>query len=511
MKKIILLLVIILYFARPIKAYCWDIPDNSFNCNIGVGKFNLNGIKDFSLRSNNNNVYCVFCKSNSGTNNYDLIFYSIYNNSIGYVTLDTSEISYSLTSKYKNAFYYVEVNLTGLKYTTETNIPNSGLNFSDTLEYIYNGGSWGDGAIVDLGNLQNIGYYVDSIAFNQDPYNNNEYISWGQYSSTDIDLSNSRYQVEIAISDTSYKWLKSGIAPNIWPFGGTIESIGNAVNGVATLLGSFIYPDGSDQKALIQGQSVRTGLYGSIGSVKKVSASTYKTGINAYNYYSNSSYVQSVDTDFYDFITYTKNNTGRNDWWQKWTDYFNQTQYAYNLSYNILARIVDTQTGQTGTWTIIDKHNTPYQFSDDKDRLNGGVTSVSNITIKDGNTIYNPKNDFSKSPTYNYEYNYGDNYSNPVTTGYYDQSTNNTTNVYNNYIYNYNYGDTIYNNYTNEDQQSVNEGFSLIRSLKPLLGLYLAFFGAFLPPWAVTLVGILIPLSIGIMILRAIKGVIPFV
>lgn len=373
----------------------------------------------------------------------------------------------------------------------------------------------------DLGYIKEVGYHVDANGLENNPVGKNEVVTWGQYSTTDIDLSQSRYQVEFMLRDTSMTF-KNSISNSLdgWinlpnPIPSTLDFAVDTYFNISSL-----FVDDDDEKAFRQGKAVPAETYGKCISITTVQASNSQVSLASMPVYK--IWASDGSTQYKEYINEVTGASSRDDWYGKAASFFNSRLQYYNLSYDILARIIDTTTGNKGDWLLIDKHNTPYINSDRSDRLNGGVTAVTGIRFPD----YNPTDDdFTdppiEEPAYQPDYETEPIYlPTPISTGYVinesgSSSSSSSSTLINNYYnttYVYNYGDQISNiNIDNTDYNNFSEGIDTIKSLPNFLGLYLTFFGSFLPSWAVAIVSICIPLLISIIVIRIVKGVLPFV
>lgn len=392
----------------------------------------------------------------------------------------------------------------------------------------------------DLGFIKNIGYHVDSYGLENNPVGTNELISWGQYSTTDVDLSDQRYKVEFALRDTSTMTNRNmyesflnqfpRIGVQLGPINLNVLETTSFLALTGQHLASMFYPSGSEKQAVLRGQAVRTDLYGKVTSLGLYSASNRKASLNCFGAYKRYFADITENNAFKRYIDSVGSSPTRNDFYNNAKDYFTSYGANYNVSYDIMARIVDSITGDKGDWVSINKHNTPYIDSDRNDRLNGGVTCTTGITL--GDTVIN-EGDFVSPNVYSPSYveNEGDTaiyLPTKIITGYVDNS--NFSSIVNNYYtnYEYHYGDTfIYNEYPNvgvttdddgevqyTDDGNATENINhALRIFKYIWQKYTTWFnklfGLWLPDWAKHIVIISLPISFTGILFKIAKQILP--
>ena len=442
---------------------------------------------------------------------------------------------------------YIDIPLTGSSYYYNYSVVNN-LNvpiFSScddaddffatgNLDNILNDGS-GNVQPSQLGYIKNVNYSHNNNTSSQGYY---EIVSWGSTSTTGIYLTEKingydRYRVEFALRDQStiaknsfyngfqsnqdilQEWERTKPDP-VLPF--DINSIvSRLAGGLAGGLAEHVYPYGGTNRAIKKGLITTAPSYNKMISMGDTPASNRRYAFNALHEYTTSENFASEAHEIHSSLTgvYNTNlpNFLKGGWFESIVSNSNYYNIAdYHLSYNIYARIVDTKDKVNGNWLLIDKHGNPVGASDD--RLKGGVTSKP-IKLPD----FTPGSDWTTAPddvdVPDDEIDDNDTVKDePLGTGYDDGSGNSgggTTNIYNNYTYNYDNRTWIENHYDNETVEEVNDGLEWIKMFPGFFGLFLKFFGAFLPGWAVVCVTIAIPIIIGLLIFKAIKGVIPFV
>lgn len=511
----------------------WNDGYWTYHYNGGTRKFYLN-----NGTFNENSVYvCAVKLTNTAfrgntivlaysNNSFDCSVYYEYNGV--YRSYSSTLNSYNAHGLYSKYYSYTQMNFINqnIPYIGEMTLDDALLYLSQTLD--------------DLGYIQNVGYHVDAYGLENNPIGTNELISWGQYSTTDIDLSDSRYKVEFALRDTSTMVSKNMYQsflnqfPKIGVNLGFVSFDAMQVVDFLALSGqhliSNVFPYGSDDRAVLKGQAVRTDLYGKVTSLGTFSAASRRASLNCFSAYKNYYSDMTSNDAFSRYINSVGSSPTRNDFYNNAYDYFKSYGANYHVSYDIMARIVDSVSGNKGEWISINKHNTPYIDSDRSDRLDGGVTCTTGITM--GDTVIN-EGDFVAPNIYapSYVENEGDSaiyLPTRITVGYVDNSNSSSTvtNNYNNFEYNY--GDTfIYNEYpnvgvdTNDDGEVTytNDGDAkeninhAIRIFKYIWQKYTTWFNKlfspWLPDWATHLVIISLPISFTGILFKIAKTILP--
>lgn len=405
---------------------------------------------------------------------------------------------------------------------------------------------------VPVGVLKNVKYTLNYTTGSKGKY---ESVSWGRYSTTGHDLEDGNTLVEFALQDRStinrgsaYAFpgtdINQGIRENNTD--GTVslktnEEImrdiqegtadgsyqlwqGNPVPFIQRLAGVFaehVWPYGSTNKAIAQGLINTAPSYNKMISLGTVNGMQRRFAFNGLQAYTTSSNFAQEAPEIHSSLTGVYNTNLPNFLKGGFiesvisnSNYYNIADY--NLSYNIYARIVKGST--KGVWLLIDKHGNAIGPADPRPR--GGITKRPVILPND----YEPTNDFTDAPepepappADDNDDGLDDNEDNDplgveeTIDDLENPTGNGTTNIYNNYTYNYDNRSWIENHYTNEDVDEVNEGIEWLKLFPNFFGLFQKLFGAFLPGWASVVVTLAIPIVVGLLVFKIIKGVIPFV
>lgn len=369
----------------------------------------------------------------------------------------------------------------------------SGLN--DVYEYLFNGlydndvRNLADKPISpdELGYLTDVKYFVDSAAYQYNPADSPEFIQWGNFSTTGIDLTDSRYSVEFVLEDTSSYYYNSYL--NYVPNFNLIAEPVKVIQEIKDYVAGLVYPSGSVTRAVLQNKALKTSFNGNFISIGSTSASNKQYRFTAVNSYLNGLSSDINNEDEYAFRNFLQgySDNPSNGYIGHMVQNLSQLGKVFSMSYNILARIVDNNSEAKGNWLKIDRHNTPYWDGDSDERLNGGFTLTNGhkYTVNNfGDTFTSPgekDQNVKTKPEY-------------LSTGYWNTSNNNGDIIYNNYTYIYNNygGDTNVNNivYPDFDGNETNGSSNLLETLgilgwmSVLLGWYSILFGDILPVWA---------------------------
>lgn len=506
--------------------YVYNLPIDSSKGNVYIFFYsNSNGVIFQVAISNSRDIKSlkqIITFQNDSTS--EINFYSTLTSS---VNIDGEYVYYrTLTSFVGN---YGAPNSNSTPFMSSKNLNDAireFLNFKESKE--------------DLGYIKNISYHVDSYGLENNPVGTNELISWGQFSTTDIDLSDSRYKVEFALRDTSTMTNRNmyesflnqfpRIGVQLGPINLNVLETTSFLALTGQHLASMFYPSGSEKQAVLRGQAVRTDLFGKVTSLGLYPASNRSASLNCFGAYKRYFADITENNAFKRYIDSVGSSSTRNDFYNNAKDYFSSYGANYNVSYDIMARIVDSSTGNKGEWISINKHNTPYIDSDRNDRLNSGVTCTTGITM--GDTVIN-EGDFVSPNVYSPSYieNEGDTaiyLPTKIITGYVDNS--NSSSLVKNYYtnYEYNYGDTfIYNEYPNvgvttdddgevkyTDDGSATENINhALRIFKYIWQKYTTWFnklfGSWLPDWAKHIVIISLPISFTGILFKIAKQILP--
>lgn len=397
----------------------------------------------------------------------------------------------------------------------------------------------------DLGYLKNVGYHVDSYGLENNPIGTNELVSWASESTTGIDLTQDKYQVEFALRDTSThvdKNMYDSFLSSLPDVGLSAGPVSVSAWGLTDFIGvsgkyfiSFFAPSGSDDQAYLRGQAVRSSLYGKTASVGTFSAKNLKASLNGIGVYKNYFRDYPESSTMKSYIDSIGSSPTRSDFYNNAFNYFKDFGADTYLSYDIMARIIDTSNGNKGDWLVINKHNTPYISSDSENRLVNGVTlqpsiinnfnpTVNNFSDTPDITI-NPDIDFRPiikvgyvkaqpdvnieegdiiTINNNYEYDFeGDSIVNDI-----DKITNITN------IYEDNSGDGGGSgdvSDTKTDLGGIKQGLIIARKfIRSLVGWFRKIFNPFLPIWAQNVVIIALPITTIGIIWKMIKPLLQF-
>lgn len=535
MKKWLFIFSLIVFFFLPCNkavSFAFDFNDNNYKVNspliwnyitYDVGspvnqryyKYNRNFV--FNSSDSNNIIYGVRLNTIS-PDNIKSVRTILYSNSYFYGDLNMlywySDSFEGLTgngstggsgsftsSSYKGIYYYSAGSITNRNLDIISDDSILPLVYDSSVEsfldYIVNNGGLPDGSIpddIDMGYLSNVKYFVDSSSLQYNPNNTPEWISWGYESTTGVDLSDSRYQVEFAIEDQSSYYVNRH-SDYVSQYGyNPISNIGLWTLEARDYIKSLITPFGDNRRAVLQGKSINTSFYGKFLSAGTTPASNRQYKISAVNRYINA--LSTSDTDensFRSFLTGYSDNPS-NGLIGHMAQNISNLGRLYSLSYNFYARIVDTTTGAKGDWLKIDRHNTPYWDIQDEDTLNGRITVNTGIKVSipdmsdqrfnSPNEVVEPEPNEGMEPL-------GTGYVNPV-TGNGDVTYKNTYYIYNNTYNtnNINGGDVNNFTYIDKDSKTTNGSDSLMESIG-LLGImtiawswYEMLFGDLLPIWA---------------------------
>lgn len=502
----------------------------------------VNGRYDLS---SSNNVYVVFYKLPSFTGyQVSYVFFSkdlnsvvthkqVSGNNVG------SASNTTLNKNYNNEFYYSQLTGSFWREINGTNVPILSVSSHDEILEIISNGYIPD---KDLGYIQNVGYHVDSYGLENNPTGTNELISWANESTTGIDLSLPQYSVEFALKDKTTNYRRT-LSNEEWfpvlPY--SLNEAFKVAEDTFSYLASNFFKNGDDKQAILRGNAgISNDTYGKMVSLGSTLAQNRRFSFNAIDKYKTSSVYDTNDQSFKNYIDdlYTTGTT-RTNIWAKAGEWWNSQQIGWNISYDIMARIVDNSTGQKGDWLVINKHNTPYIMSDRADRLNGGVTSVVGVRIPN----YDPQPDFDTPPAFEPSVPDPNNpegdpifLPQPVNTGYVYVKEGDTINEGDivNYYYNtvYNYGDTIINNNypsvddpiyipadpDNDDSEPTQTNTPetadyAMRLMKKVFPKYTEWFqklfGPLLPKWARHMIIVFVPISIISIIFKIAKHLLP--
>lgn len=486
----------IYYILFVVYVICFDFKTYAFVPTTDIeGAYAYCSTGYFRYNKDSDGVYiCLYKESENG--NYLTLIYSLNNSS--YMRSDnngTYRRRYVDTfSEFNEGVIWYASN-SGVGYLTgDTNIVkiDNVFGLTNVLEYLLGEPINGD----DLGYLTDVKYFVDSAAYQYDPSDTPEWIQWGQYSTTGIDLFDIRYQVEFALEDQSSYYMNRN-SDYVSQYGWSpLGSVGQWALEARDYVKGLIAPTGSNFRAVLQGKSVNTSFYG-----KFLSAGTVQASLKQYKISAVSSYLNGLDNtisasgllegsdewSFRNFLQGYSDNPS-NGYIGHMAQNISQLGKLYSMSYNIMARIVDTNSGVTGDWLKIDRHNTPYWDGHEEDFLNGRVTATvgNKYTVNNfGDTFTSPgekvESDKTK-PIY-------------LPVGYRDPVTGNGNTIYNNYTYNnnyFNYGGDInnftYRNYDGDEISGSSDALDLLGILG-VFGLfftwYSVLFGDFLPVWAI--------------------------
>lgn len=285
----------------------------------------------------------------------------------------------------------------------------------------------------------------------------------------------------------------------------------------------YVFPYGDDTKALLKGKALKVdSSYDKMIKSGQITATSGFYDVNALGVYK-SVYTGSGTTGVdYNFGNYLNNvvsssNTGfdRKAWYQRAWEHMEQGGFDFNWSYDIYARIVHN--GTAGKWLKINKHSVPMQ--EQENTLDGGTTiepvDIPDYTPSDTFTPTHPETPISppSGSGSSSEINDDTVFAQPIGTGIdpSDDGSGSGT-VINNYNYTYNYDNRqwIENNYNNETVQQANEGFDILKTFGSFFGLFRILLGGFFPEWCIVLVEGSVVVLGGLIILKAIKSVIPF-
>lgn len=370
----------------------------------------------------------------------------------------------------------------------------------------------GSGSNIDLGFLSDVQYFVDSAAYQFSPQNTSEFVRWGLESTTGVDLSDSRYQVEFALEDQSSYYVNRA-SDYVSQYGwNPIGNVGSWMLEARDYVRGLVFPSGSNARAILQGRSINTSFHGKFLSMGYVAASSRQKRFSAVASYLNSLSDSDVDEfAFRNFLQgYSENPS--NGMLGHMAQNISQLGRLYSMSYNIYARIFDNRTGNYGDWLKIDRHNVPYWDGDSEDALNGRVTSTTGYRIDNSNISNNSWSSVVVSDA-NGEKPQPQN----LVTGFGDNSSGNVYPIYNNYTYVYNYGNT-YNNVNNNDlnnffyldkdgkrqdgSSTLGESLGLLGLLAVLWSWYLTLFGGLLPVWAVACIPVFSLIFVAVIVWR---------
>lgn len=342
-------------------------------------------------------------------------------------------------------------------------------------------------------------YTTNSTAFAMDLSMIRDSVSWDRYSTSGFDLDQNGVTIEFAYRDKSYYMQTFD--------GSNLGTVGDLATRVSYWLQSNIYPDGSADKAFLRGDAVKSSYYGkyipaSPSSGRGSNRTVVLSPASAYNF------SPSTTNKFEQYCNYMFNGQSANKSWYQHLYDFVESDYKYQISYDLYARIV--YNGQNGNWLKITNNGTPIQ--EVGNRLDGSPTISDPVSLPSFDPSINTWQDSDEVPQDS-----DDDYPDNIPVGYYipdDNDPNSGDNYYvtNNYTYNYDNRSWIENHYTNQDISDTNQGIDIFKfMIKPIIGIFVAFFGALFPAWVLPIISICAVLMVGIGIFKIIKGVIPFV
>lgn len=510
--SIIFMVGIIVYC--PIVSYAVDFNSNnvSFNGCYAVAS----GRK---LVGNGSSELYICMYKVPGTTGFRTLFYSKTVKSGRFIYNDTGGNLYSFSTSTPYAdFYYNVISMSVFATVSDTNIIDVsslvvGASNNYEADSIILGVLSKDGGFNEFyTSADELGfikpsYFADVASLENDVKSFQELVKWDRYSTTGLDLSdtsNGEFMIEFAMKDKSY------YANNAFA---TPDSAFDYVQKFGAFLASNIFPYGSDERSYLSGKTVRSENYG-----KMIKLSSYSGGLgnigallNPWISYSNAGNVDNVTRGFATELT------GLTDS-RSFVNQILLKPETHNvcLSWDLYARIIAPD-GTKGNWLKINKHSTPVNSIND--RIDGGITKEPVVLPN-----YDPTDSFTDAPDdVPYVPDPDDDLDHPsgsssvvnddrgLPSGFFDNSTGDTTIINNNYVYNYDNRSWVQNIYTNEDTANIDEGLGIFRMLPDFFGIYLSLFGAFLPPWASFMVGVLIPLIVAAFIFKTVKTVIPFV
>lgn len=344
---------------------------------------------------------------------------------------------------------------------------------------------------INIGHIKNTSYKLDNTSILQSPSNFREYISWDTVKSSSGYEYNSTDNVKFFIKDRSYKTKINNVG------------IGEVADQVITQLQKWVYPKGSAQNMLASGEAVKTSSYGNMVYVGDQLAT-----LGNYSFNSLSKMQNLSDSDLQNYLSEVTGGTGNYSWMQKVSNWVSGNSINVNVAYDIYCYI---QSGsKNGDWYRINFHDTPVPQRGD--RVNGGIT-VSPVKPQNPFTP-DESGDWFNAPEFDDDNdNINDDENNEEDNGLsvYYHTDDGDTYITNNYTYNYDNRSWVENHFDNNTIEEVNEGFEWIKLFGGIFSIFLILFGAFLPGWAVAVVTISIPVIIGLILFKVIKGVVPFV
>lgn len=365
-----------------------------------------------------------------------------------------------------------------------------------------------------LGYLTEVKYFVDSAAYQYNPSDTPEYVSWGDKSTTGIDLSDSRYKVEFALEDNSSYYVNRS---NDYVSQYGYDPLGNGGAWALELrnyVTGLIAPSGSNARAILQGRSINTNFNGRFISAGIVSASARQHKFSAVARYLNGLNNSDLEEgSFRNFLQgYSDNPT--NGYIGRMAQNISQLGRVYSMSYNIFARIVDTTSGAYGNWLKIDRHNVPYWDGDSEEVLNGRITSTYGYRFSPSSYVgdtfnsYNMENPQEAKPNVSLD------------VGYWNPSLNIGVPIFVNFNYvnnNFDTGGDV-NNYTyvNENGDEVSGASDLTGTLDMLGKLayvwnwYKQLFGGLLPDWAVACIPVFGSMFVAVLVYKFGIGLLPW-
>lgn len=344
---------------------------------------------------------------------------------------------------------------------------------------------------INIGHIKNTSYKLDNTSILQSPSNFREYVSWDSVkSSSGYEYSNND-KVKFFIKDRSYKTRINNIGP------------GEVIDQVVNQLQKWVYPKGSAKNMLASGEAIKTSSYGNMVYVGEQLATLGNFSFNSLSKMQNLS-----DSDMQNYLSQVTGGTGTYSWMTKVSNWVSGNSINVNVAYDIYCYI---QSGsKNGDWYRINFHDTPVPQRGD--RVNGGITAspvvpFNPFTPDETGDWFNAPEFDDKDDDDEQDGNNKDD--NGLSVYYYTDDGD--TYITNNYTYNYDNRSWVENHFDNNTIEEVNEGFEWIKLFGGIFSIFLTLFGAFLPGWAVTVVSISIPIIIGLILFKVIKGVVPFV
>lgn len=344
---------------------------------------------------------------------------------------------------------------------------------------------------ISIGHIAKTSYKLDNTSILQSPSNFREYVSWDNMKSSSGYEYSDNDKVKFFIKDRSYKTKVNNIGP------------GEVLDQVVNQLQKWVYPKGSAQNMLASGEAIKTSSYGNMVYVGEQLATLGNFSFNSLSKMQNLS-----DSDMQNYLSQLTGGTGTYSWMTKVSNFVSGNSINVNVAYDIYCYI---QSGsKNGNWYRINFHDTPVPQRGD--RVYGGITA--SPVMPRSPFIPDETGDWFNAPEFddkddNEQLDENNKDDNGLSVYYYTDDGD--TYITNNYTYNYDNRSWVENHFDNNTIDEVNEGFEWIKLFGGIFSIFLTLFGAFLPGWAVAVVTISIPIIIGLILFKVIKGVVPFV